>query len=126
MSQPDSSGSGGAGDTRGALLDSIRKGMTLKKVMDTGGSGGGAGGGDSGSRGNLLNEIRMGKELRPAGERELGQSAPPNNRQSGDGDQADALAEALRRALLERGRVIRSSDDDDSSCTSSENDGEWD
>lgn len=43
---------------------------------------------------------------------------------SSSAEGTDALADALRRALQERGRVIRSSDED--SCTSSENDGEWD
>lgn len=63
-----------------------------------------------------MQEIRQRKELRPVSEREVNRSS------SAEG--TDALADALRRALQERGRVIRSSDED--SCTSSDNDGEWD
>lgn len=66
-----------------------------------------------------MQEIRQRKELRPVSEREVSQV---NRSSSGEG--TDALADALRRALQERGRVIRSSDED--SCTSSDNDGEWD
>lgn len=58
-------------------------------------------------------------ELRPAAERELG----AQRESSGTGTGTDALAEALRRALLERGRRLRSSDEE---SESSENDGEWD
>lgn len=76
-----------------------------------------AAGGDS--RSDLMEEIRQRKELRPVSEREVQQV---NRSSSGEG--TDALADALRRALQERGRVIRSSDED--SCTSSDNDGEWD
>lgn len=71
------------------------------------------------SRSDLMQEIRQRKELRPVSEREVNQV---NRSSSGEG--TDALADALRRALQERGRVIRSSDED--SCTSSDNDGEWD
>jgi len=56
--------------------------------------------------------------LKPADTREI---QPASNRSSDTG--TDALADALRRALAERGRVIHSSDDDSGS---SENDGEWD
>lgn len=73
-------------------------------------------GGDD-SRNDLLVSIRKGVELRPAATRELGAQ-----RESG-GTGTDALAEALRRALQERNRVLRSSDEE---SESSENDGEWD
>lgn len=66
-----------------------------------------------------MSEIRHGVELRPASTRELNSS----NRSS-NGAGTDALADALRRALMERGRVIHSSDDD--SDSSSENVDEWD
>lgn len=75
-----------------------------------------AAGASGDSRSDLMQEIRQRKELRPVSEREVNRSS------SGGG--TDELADALRRALLERGRVIRSSDED--SCTSSDNDGEWD
>ncbi|XP_055849589.1 actin nucleation-promoting factor WASL isoform X2 [Episyrphus balteatus] len=104
-------------DTRSALMDSIRKGTTLKKVDTSTLS---TGSGDS--RSELLSEIRSGIELRPVENREL---APASNRASDDSCGTDALADALRRALQERGRVIQSSDDDDSN-QSSDNDGEWD
>ncbi|XP_037943736.1 neural Wiskott-Aldrich syndrome protein [Teleopsis dalmanni] len=100
-------------DTRNALMESIRKGTTLKKVDTSALS---TGSGDS--RSDLMSEIRMGIELRPAQNRELGV-----NRSSDDGAGTDALADALRRALQERGRVIQSSDDE---SASSGNDDEWD
>lgn len=106
-----------ANDPRNALMDSIRKGTTLKKVDTSTLS---TGSGDS--RSELLSEIRSGIELRPVENREL---APASNRASDDSCGTDALADALRRALQERGRVIQSSDDDDSN-QSSDNDGEWD
>lgn len=106
-----------ANDPRSALMDSIRKGTTLKKVDISTLS---TGSGDS--RSELLSEIRSGIELRPVENREL---APASNRASDDSCGTDALADALRRALQERGRVIQSSDDDDSN-QSSDNDGEWD
>lgn len=75
---------------------------------------------------DLLQEIRQGKELRPASEREITGSAAGNRVSSdGAGGGTDALADALRRALQERGRVIRSSDED-SDTSDTDNDGEWD
>lgn len=74
--------------------------------------------GSGDSRSDLMSEIRMGFELRPAQNREL-----PANRSSDEVTGTDALADALRRALQERGRVIQSSDDE---SESSGNDDEWD
>lgn len=99
-------------DTRNALMESIRKGTTLKKVDATTLS---TGSGSDDGRNNLLKEIRQGVELRPAGERELSQ------RESGNNFGTDALADALKRALQERSRALQSSD----SSSSSDND-EWD
>lgn len=124
-------------DLRSDLMDSIRKGAVLrvrnrfffciffnsycffshKQKVDSSTFSTGSGGGDS--RSDLMNEIRHGVELRPASTRELNSS---NRSSSGAG--TDALADALRRALMERGRVIHSSDDD--SDSSSENGDEWD
>lgn len=120
-------------DSRSALLDSIRKGTTLKPVDQSAlstGSGGGGGGSGSGSdpRGDLMSQIRGGGVvLRPVQDRE--QNAGPGTDRSsgsaGSGDcGTDALADALRRALAERGRVIRSSDEDDSDSNSANDD--WD
>uniref|UniRef100_A0A1B0D5N4 Uncharacterized protein n=2 Tax=Phlebotomus papatasi TaxID=29031 RepID=A0A1B0D5N4_PHLPP len=77
------------------------------------------GGGSGDSRSDLLEEIRRGKGLKPASEREL-----PSVQRSNSGAGTDALADALRRALMERGRVIRSSDEESNNST--DNDGEWD
>lgn len=115
-------------------MDSIRKGTTLKVMtfelnyelrlffflwqkidpaaLSTG-SGGSGSGGDS--RTDLLSEIRQGFELRPAANRDLGAERDTNG--------TDALADALRRALQERGRVLRSSDEGGSEES---DDGEWD
>lgn len=119
-------------DTRSALLDSIRKGTTLKPVdhgaMSTGSGGGVVSVSGSDPRGNLMSQIRGGGVvLRPVQDRE--QNAGPGTDRSsgsaGSGDcGTDALADALRRALAERGRVIRSSDEDDSDSNSANDD--WD
>lgn len=101
-------------DNRSALMESIRKGTTLKKVDQAALSTG-----SSDSRSDLMSEIRQGIELRSAQSREL---PAGTNRTSSSGG-TDALADALRRALQDRGRVIHSSDDD--SDESSDNDGEW-
>lgn len=101
-------------DTRNALMDSIRKGTTLKKVDSTTLS---TGSGSDDGRNNLLKEIRQGVELRPAGERELSQR--DSNNSTGGG--TDALADALKRALQERSKALRLSDEEDDS---SDND-EW-
>lgn len=61
----------------------------------------------------------MGIELKPAQSREIPGSRISDEHVSG----TDALAEALRRALLDRGRVMQSSDDE---SESSGNDDEWD
>lgn len=64
-----------------------------------------------------MSEIRMGIELRPATQRELS-----TNRASDEISGTDALADALRRALQDRVRVLQSSDDE---SESSGNDDEW-
>lgn len=69
---------------------------------------------------NLLQEIRQGKELRPAAEREL---SAPGPRNSGGGGGVVNMALALRIALEERQRAIGGSSDE-SDGDSSDND--WD
>lgn len=106
-------------DGRSALLDSIRKGTTLKKVDQSALSTGS--GGDP--RSDLMSQIRDGTVLRPVGDREP--NADRSSGSAGSGEVGtDALADALRRALAERGRVIRSSDEDDSDSNSANDD--WD
>lgn len=102
-------------DTRNALMESIRKGTTLKKIDPTTLS---TGSGSDDGRNNLLKEIRQGVELRPAGERECSQRDSSNSAGCG----TDALADALKRALQERSRALRLSDEEEDS---SDND-EWD
>ncbi|XP_053682613.1 actin nucleation-promoting factor WASL isoform X2 [Sabethes cyaneus] len=110
-------------DGRSALLDSIRKGTTLKKVDQSALSTGSGGGGDP--RSDLLSQIRDGIELRPVTDREQNAAVDRSSGSGGSGDcGTDALADALRRALAERGRVIRSSDEDDSDSNSANDD--WD
>lgn len=99
-------------DMRSALMDSIRKGTTLKKVDPAALS---TGSGDA--RSELLSEIREGVQLKPAAERELCGQRDSCNRGT------DALADALRRALEERKRAIHSSDDEEESTSDNE---EWD
>lgn len=100
-------------DGHNALMESIRKGATLRKV-DPAALSTGSGSGDA--RNDLLDEIRRGKELKPAAERELTGQRDSCNRGT------DALADALRRALQDRSKAFQSSDEDEST---SDND-EWD
>lgn len=74
------------------------------------------GSGDGDTRSDLLSEIRQGVELRPAADRGQRDSS---TKSSG----TDALADALRRALQERGKALHSSDEEDSDSTDN---GEWD
>lgn len=90
----------------------------ISQKVDTSTLSTGSGGSNSDNRTDLLSEIRQGVELRSAANRELGAQ------RDSSGAGTDALADALRRALQERGRAIRSSDEDDDD--SSDNDGEWD
>lgn len=96
-------------------MDSIKKGTTLRKV-DPATLSTGSGGGSSDARSDLLSEIRQGIELKPAADRELSGQRDSCNRGT------DALADALRRALQERSRVLRSSDEEEESSDNEE----WD
>lgn len=96
-------------DGRNALLDAIRKGTTLKKVDSMAQKDDND---NENKRNDLMSEIRQGKELRSANERD----SPP----SAGG--TDALADALRRALQERSKVMCSSDEEGDS---SDNNDEW-
>uniref|UniRef100_A0A182VVD3 WH1 domain-containing protein n=1 Tax=Anopheles minimus TaxID=112268 RepID=A0A182VVD3_9DIPT len=109
------------GDARSALLDSIRKGTTLKKVDQSAQHSTGSGD----MRNDLMTEIQQGFQLRPVANRELNAVGERNSGSGGSGDVGtDALADALRRALAERGRVIRPSDEDDSDSNSNNTDWE--
>ncbi|XP_050068054.1 actin nucleation-promoting factor WASL isoform X2 [Anopheles maculipalpis] len=115
------SGDDTGGDARSALLDSIRKGTTLKKVDQSTHSTGSSGD----ARNDLMTEIQQGFQLRPVANRELNAVGERNSGGGGSGDVGtDALADALRRALAERGRVIRPSDEDDSDSNSNNTDWE--
>lgn len=98
-------------DMNSALMDSIRKGAQLKKVEASSTS-------STSSNTDLLSQIRGGIELRPVTER------PVANRSSGDGAGADALADALRRALELRKTAINGGSSSSSSSEESEND-DW-
>lgn len=99
-------------DSRSALLDSIRKGVNLKKVDDI--SVHSAGGSGDDARSNLMTEIRHGTALKPAKERELSNRVSDNK--------SDALADALKRALENRVRVFQPDSDSDESF---DNDDDW-
>ncbi|XP_065570190.1 actin nucleation-promoting factor WASL-like [Artemia franciscana] len=98
-------------DSRGALMEAIRGGATLKKV-DAPRKG------SVDSRGDLLDQIRTGVELK---------SVPQTDSSSKSSmDENAGLAGALARALAERSRVIQSDSDDGDSSDSAEEDDEWD
>lgn len=101
-------------DGRSALMDSIRKGAVLKKVEASSTH---SSGGDS--RNDLLSEIRGGVDLRPVGDR------PQGNRLSGEehGGTADALADALRKALEKRRNAFEASSSE--SEAGDDDDNEW-
>lgn len=99
-----------APDPRSALMDSIRKGTTLRKV-DPAALSTGSGSGDA--RSELLSEIRQGIELKPV---------EPSGQRDSCNRGTDALADALRRALQERSRVLRSSDEEEDTSDNEE----WD
>lgn len=100
-------------DVRSALMDSIRKGTTLRKVDPATLS---TGSGDA--RSDLMNEIQKGIELRPVADREISDS-----RDSYGKGGTDALADALRKALEKRCRDLQGSSDDDDDSTDND---EWD
>ncbi|XP_014213768.1 neural Wiskott-Aldrich syndrome protein [Copidosoma floridanum] len=102
----------GSPDPRSMLMESIRSGISLKKVnrdetkSPT----------TSNPRNNLLDEIRQGITLKPVANEPRPNSATPNLAEGG-------LAAALTRALAERSRVMYSESEDSSDF--SDNDDEW-
>ncbi|XP_048739047.2 actin nucleation-promoting factor WASL-like [Ostrea edulis] len=104
---------GGAG--RGALLDSIRDGTTLKKTTPNEGGSGGGGGGDL--RGNLLNAIKQGASLKHV--EQQAESRPVMEEQGG-------IVGALAKALASRSAHIQGSDGDSDDSEIEDDDDEWD
>ncbi|XP_001608170.1 neural Wiskott-Aldrich syndrome protein [Nasonia vitripennis] len=102
-----------APDPRSMLLESIQKGVNLKKINKE----------ETKSptprdpRSNLLEEIRSGITLKPVANEPRPNSATPNVAEGG-------LAAALTRALAERSRAMYSESEDSSEF--SDNDDEWD
>lgn len=103
-------------DPHSALLDSIRKGTTLKKVGEKNEVPSSGGGG----RNDLLAEIRQGTKLRSSEERVQSDQSSISDETSS----SDALAFALKRALELRKDAIQSNSDDDTD-ESFDNDDEW-
>ncbi|CAG2186035.1 WASL [Mytilus edulis] len=101
---------------RGALLESIRGGATLKHAAD-GPSRGGGGGGSSDPRSNLLDAIRSGKTLK-AVEKEDKPEADPG--------QGGGIVGALAMALANRQKVLQMSEDEDEDEDDMDDDDEWD
>jgi len=103
-------------DDRSNLLDQIKRGRELKHV-EPGTGGGGSGGGV----GDLLSEIRKGKQLRPVSdEPSSGSALPPQPELTG-------IAAALASALNQRKQVMQSdSDEDDDNRDDDDSDDEWD
>ncbi|XP_046400040.1 neural Wiskott-Aldrich syndrome protein-like [Ischnura elegans] len=88
-------------DAHSTLMDAIKSGKTLKHVeVDRRPS--------ADSRGELLDQIRQGVELRSVS------AVPRNDRPVSSVTVADSLAGALARALAERSRAIHSSSDSSS------------
>lgn len=99
-------------DERSALMDSIRKGTTLKKIDPANSSTG-----SEDTRSDLMNEIQKGVELRRVAHHEV--SNTRNSQRRG----TDALADALRKVLAARDRDVHGSSDEDGD-SGSDND-EW-
>ncbi|XP_071155189.1 actin nucleation-promoting factor WASL-like isoform X11 [Mytilus edulis] len=103
---------------RGALLESIRGGATLKHAADgPSRGGGGGGGGSSDPRSNLLDAIRSGKTLK-AVEKEDKPEADPG--------QGGGIVGALAMALANRQKVLQMSEDEDEDEDDMDDDDEWD
>jgi len=105
-------------DDRSNLLDQIKRGRELKHVEPGAGVSGGGGGGGVG---DLLSEIRKGKQLRPVSDDPSTGSAPPPQ------PELTGIAAALASALNQRKQVMQSdSDDDDDNRDDDDSDDEWD
>ncbi|XP_063709754.1 actin nucleation-promoting factor WASL-like [Culicoides brevitarsis] len=100
-------------DERSALLESIRKGTQLKKVVDKK---------ENNGRNDLLAEIRQGTKLRSTEDRIISNHSTLSTNE--DLTHSDALAIALKKALEQRGNVMRSDSEDDSD-ESTDNVDEW-
>ncbi|VDH90391.1 Wiskott-Aldrich syndrome protein [Mytilus galloprovincialis] len=100
---------------RGALLESIRGGATLKHAAD--GPSRGGGGASSDPRSNLLDAIRSGKTLK-AVEKEDKPEADPG--------QGGGIVGALAMALANRQKVLQMSEDEDEDEDDMDDDDEWD
>jgi len=105
-------------DDRSNLLDQIKRGRELKHVEPGAGVSGGGGGG--GGVGDLLSEIRKGKQLRPVSDDPSAGSAPPPQAE------LTGIAAALASALNQRKQVMQSDSDDDGGDSDDDSDDEWD
>ena len=70
-------------DDRSNLLDQIKRGRELKHV-EPGAGGAGSGGGGGGGGGDLLSEIRKGKQLRPVSDDPSSDRGPPQPELTGE------------------------------------------
>ncbi|CAC5417264.1 WASL [Mytilus coruscus] len=100
---------------RGALLESIRGGTTLKPAGDGPSRGGGSSGGDP--RSNLLDAIRSGKTLKAVEKEDKPESDP---------GQGGGIVGALAMALANRQKVLQMSEDEDEDEDDMDDDDEWD
>ncbi|XP_052065955.1 actin nucleation-promoting factor WASL-like isoform X3 [Mytilus californianus] len=100
---------------RGALLESIRGGTTLKHAGDGPSRGGGSSGGDP--RSNLLDAIRSGKTLKAVEKEDKPESDP---------GQGGGIVGALAMALANRQKVLQMSEDEDEDEDDMDDDDEWD
>ncbi|KAJ8682296.1 hypothetical protein QAD02_018088 [Eretmocerus hayati] len=100
-----------APDPRSMLMESIRSGISLKKVNkeETVSP-------KTDNRSNLLDEIRQGITLKPVANEPRPTSATPN--------ETEGLIGALKRALQDRSKAMYSESEDSSEF--SDNDDEWD
>lgn len=111
---PPMMGGGGGGAGRGALLESIRGGTTLKKTSP--GDNQPAGGGDP--RDNLLKAIQQGASLKHVD--------PTADARPAVMEEQGGIVGALAKALASRSAQIQGSDNDSDDSDMDDDDDEWD
>ncbi|CAG9539147.1 unnamed protein product [Cercopithifilaria johnstoni] len=108
--------SNGAGGGKTNLLSEIQAGVTLKQVTTNSNHGSGI----AGAHDEMMAQIRQGAILKPVDKEEI-----ENRKSIPNATDVAGIAGALARALEERRRNIRNSDESESEEEANNNDSEW-